>query len=178
MNIHNSETFRKNIVEKIHLLIFDSSFAEKTDLNKKAINIEISIFNYAIKEAISKKIIKNWDNPQFIQLYKDRLRSIYLNLKKNKSFKEKIISEEITMDDLTKITHQEIFPEKWNDLINRKIKRDDSKFSQNIESMTDMYKCKKCGSKRSTYYELQTRSADESMTIFIRCIDCGNQMKR
>ena len=178
MNIHNSETFRKNIVEKIHLLIFDSSNAEDTDLNKKAINIEKSIFNYAIKEAISKKIIKNWDNPQFIQLYKDRLRSIYLNLKENKSFKEKIISEEITMDDLTKITHQEIFPEKWNDLINRKIKRDDSKFSQNIESMTDMYKCKKCGSKRSTYYELQTRSADESMTIFIRCIDCGNQMKR
>jgi DNA-directed RNA polymerase subunit M/transcription elongation factor TFIIS len=176
MNIHNPETFRKNIVEKIHILIFDDT--TNTDLNKKAINIEKSIFNYAIKEAISKKIIKNWDNPQFIQLYKDRLRSIYLNIKKNKSFKEKIINEEITMEDLVKITHQEIFPEKWNDLINRKIKRDDSKFSQNIESMTDMYKCKKCGSKRSTYYELQTRSADESMTIFIRCIDCGNQMKR
>jgi len=176
--IANPESFRENVVKNIALLFSSDDLSNRETLPKKATNIEKSIYNYAIREAVSKKIIKNWDSPQFVHLYKDRLRSIYLNLKQNKSFREKIMTEEITMDDLAKITHQEIFPEKWNDLINRKIKRDDSKFSQNIESMTDMYKCKKCGSKRSTYYELQTRSADESMTIFIRCIDCGNQMKR
>ena len=47
-----------------------------------ATNLEIGIFNYAIKEATRKKIVKKWENPHFVSIYIDRLRSIYMNLKK------------------------------------------------------------------------------------------------
>jgi transcription elongation factor S-II len=39
------------------------------------------------------------------------------------------------------------------------------------------YTCKKCGSKHTTYFQMQTRGADEPMTNFITCINCGNKWK-
>ncbi len=44
-------------------------------------------------------------------------------------------------------------------------------------AMTDEFKCKRCKSRKTTYYEMQTRSADEPMTIFITCLTCGNRWK-
>ena len=35
------------------------------------------------------------------------------------------------------------------------------------EAMTNLFKCHKCGSRETSYYEVQTRSADEPMTQFI-----------
>jgi transcription elongation factor S-II len=39
---------------------------------------------------------------------------------------------------------------------------------------TDM-KCGKCGKRNCTYNQLQTRSADEPMTTFVMCNECGNR---
>jgi transcription elongation factor S-II len=36
-------------------------------------------------------------------------------------------------------------------------------------------KCGKCGKKNCTYNQLQTRSADEPMTTFVMCNECGNR---
>lgn len=33
--------------------------------------------------------------------------------------------------------------------------------------------CKKCGSKRTLSFQKQTRSADEGMTTFYQCVECG-----
>ena len=40
-----------------------------------------------------------------------------------------------------------------------------------------LYKFFKCGGKKTTQHEMQTRSADEPMTIFIHCVTCGNRWK-
>ncbi|XP_019867405.1 transcription elongation factor S-II [Aethina tumida] len=42
---------------------------------------------------------------------------------------------------------------------------------------TDMLKCGKCKKKNCTYNQLQTRSADEPMTTFVLCNECGNRWK-
>jgi len=139
-------------------------------------NLEKGVYNYAIKEANSKKIVKKWENKQFSQLYVDRLRSIYFNLK-NPELIEQVRNHEITPQVLAFMTHQEFRPDHWTPLIDRKIKRDASKYTDNVQASTDMFTCKKCRSKRCTYYELQTRSADEPATIFITCLDCGKHWK-
>ena len=36
-------------------------------------------------------------------------------------------------------------------------------------------KCGKCGLRNCTYNQLQTRSADEPMTTFVMCNECGNR---
>ena len=57
------------------------------------------------------------------------------------------------------------------------IKRDKMKYEIKPEAMTERYKCRKCGSRKCSYYELQTRSADEPMTQFFTCLDCKNRWK-
>ncbi|VDK44543.1 unnamed protein product [Anisakis simplex] len=42
---------------------------------------------------------------------------------------------------------------------------------------SDMFKCGKCGKKNCTYHQVQTRSADEPMTTFVFCRECGNRWK-
>ena len=41
-----------------------------------------------------------------------------------------------------------------------------------------MYKCPRCGSKRTLSYQKQTRSADEPMTDIIKCTECPNKWHR
>tara|TARA_B100000900_G_C20558612_1_gene707873 strand:- start:57 stop:581 length:525 start_codon:yes stop_codon:yes gene_type:complete len=139
-------------------------------------NLEIGVYKYAYKEARQKKILKKWDNKKFLQIYIDRLRSIYINLK-NVDLLNNIKSGEITPQSIAFMTHQEMNPNRWKILIENKMKRDENKYNTNLEASTDMFTCKKCKSKRCTYYELQTRSADEPATIFVTCLDCGKNMK-
>jgi transcription elongation factor S-II len=78
------------------------------------------------------------------------------------------------------MSHQEINPERWKQLIKEKTIRDENKFNNKQEASTDLFTCPRstCKSKRCTYYEMQTRSADEPMTIFVTCLDCGKNFKR
>jgi len=45
------------------------------------------------------------------------------------------------------------------------------------EDYAGMFKCGKCKSKKTTYYQMQTRSADEPMTAYVTCLDCNNRWK-
>lgn len=47
----------------------------------------------------------------------------------------------------------------------------------NDEDYDGMFVCRKCKSKKTTYYQLQTRSADEPMTTYVTCNGCGNKWK-
>ena len=39
------------------------------------------------------------------------------------------------------------------------------------------FTCKKCKSKKTTYTQAQTRSADEPMTTFVTCLSCDFRWK-
>ena len=106
----------------------------------------------------------------------DRLRTIYINLK-NEDLRQLLKNEDISPKTLAFMTHQEMNPEHWRTMIDAKIKRDSNKYNINVEAMTEMFTCKKCKSKRCTYYELQTRSADEPMTTYVSCLNCGKRWK-
>lgn len=43
--------------------------------------------------------------------------------------------------------------------------------------VSSLFRCRKCGSKNVTFYQQQTRSADEPMTNFCNCLDCGKQWR-
>jgi transcription elongation factor S-II len=166
--IENPDAFRSNIRKKL-----SSFFSENMN---DATNLEKGIYNWALKEATSRKVVKKWDNQFFIQIYLDHLRSIFLNLRNDKLI-QMVTTGEIKAHELAFMTHHEMLPEKWDELIKAKSIRDKSKFEQNIEAMTDTFTCRKCKSKRCSYMQLQTRSADESMTVYVTCCDCGNRWK-
>ena len=110
-------------------------------------------------------------------------RSFYSNLVQdsyiqNPDFKQRILSGEIKVTDIPGLSAFDIYPENWSELLDKKIKRDKLKYEMKPKAMTDQFKCRKCGSRSCSYYEVQTRSADEPMTQFISCLDCGNRWKQ
>lgn len=165
--IDQPETFRKNIRSKLVELVKNE---------RKATNLEKGIYNYSLSEATNRKVVKKWDNPYFTQIYLDRIRSIYFNLS-NQGLVDSIIDGTISVKTLAFMTHQEMQPDKWDTLIQAKIKKDKSKYDTQQEAMTDTFKCRKCHSKKCSYYQMQTRSADEPMTTFVTCIECANRWK-
>ena len=46
-----------------------------------------------------------------------------------------------------------------------------------MEACTDAFTCRQCKSNKCSYYQMQTRSADEPMTTFVSCIMCGARWK-
>ena len=164
--IKNPEEFRSKIRDKLNI---------KINNIKHSTNLEKGIFNYALKEAANRKIVKKWDNPYFVQVYIDRLRSIFNNL--NDDIIEQINNETIKAHVVAFMTHQELCPEIWKELLDAKAKRDANKFENNIVAATDAFTCRKCKGNQCTYYQLQTRSADEPMSVYISCINCGNRWK-
>jgi transcription elongation factor S-II len=165
--IENPEKFRSNIRMKLNEILQN---------DKNCINLEKGIFNYALNEAKNRKVVKKWDNPYFVQLYMDRLRSIFNNLN-NPFLLEQINSGTIKPHTIAFMTHQEMCPKKWDDLITAKSKRDQNKFETNLEAATDTFTCRKCKSNKCTYMQLQLRSADEPMSTFVTCLSCGNRWR-
>ncbi len=168
IKITNPETFRFNMKTKLNDII---------ENDKLASNMEKGIFNYSLKESNNKKVVKKWDNPYFVQIYMDRMRSIIYNLNKNDILLEQLKNETIKPQDIAFMTHYEMCPEKWKTMLMVKCEKDKGKFETNIEASTDTFTCRKCRGNKTTYYQLQIRSADEPATTFINCIDCGNKWK-
>ena len=167
MKIENPETFRSNIILKIDEIIKDIKISR---------NVERGVFNFTLKESTTKKLLKKWENPFFVNIYLNRIKTIYTNIQ-YEPLKLLIQSGNIKTSELAFMTHQEMRPDKWERMIEEKNKRDKCKYETVIEAATDTFKCRKCKSNKCTYYQMQTRSADEPMTTFVSCLDCGCRWK-
>ena len=64
MNITDCEIFRKKISNK-----FSTFFGEK-----KSINIEKGIYNFAIRKSTKLNIVRKWENKYFVIIYLDRMK--------------------------------------------------------------------------------------------------------
>lgn len=163
-------TFRSNVAAHLARRLDDSEF--------HGINLERGVYNWCIREATYRKIVRRWDNAPFVQLYLDHLRSVFANVDPATSRLNKLVlSGDITPQSIAFMTHQEMNPAHWEPLIAAKSLRDRNKLNPQIEAMTDIFKCRKCKSNKCSFYQLQTRSADEPMTIFVTCINCGARWK-
>jgi transcription elongation factor S-II len=167
VKVSNPEKFRANIADKLCVFL-----TKETD----AVNLEKGIYNWAIKEATNHKIVKKWDNPFFVQIYADKFRSVYLNID-TPEVMEQVKNKTLKPHCIAFMTHQELNHKKWDSLIQAKSIRDKNKYETTAEAATDTFTCRKCYSKKCTYYQMQTRSADEPMTTFVTCIDCGKRWK-
>jgi len=169
----------KDEIRNKHVFILDKEL-ENVRLSR---NIEKELYNSTILQAKDKCMVRKWENPIFKELYISKIRSFYGNVNKssyiqNPDFKDKILSGEIKVSNINKLSVYDIYPDNWSSLLDKKIKRDKLKYEMKPQAMTDQFKCRKCSSRSCSYYEVQTRSADEPMTQFVSCLDCGNRWKQ
>ena len=146
-------------------------------------DLEMAIFNSAIKESERIHVVSHWKNPLFENVYKTVARRVITNLDKNSPVKnnrliQRLHDNEFTMDELAMKNSYDLFPEQWKELSDRQIQREQRLLEGNKGMATNIFKCHGCGKRECTYYEMQTRSADEPMTIFITCLNCGKRWKQ
>jgi len=173
MEITNPELLRKRIVFEINKYVNSSV---------KSRNLERGIYNWSIDTGKTKKIITKWSKKEFCDIYLTKTYSILSNINSNSGVDNTFIINALNKGEIKSykipyMTHQELFPKHWETIIADKIIRDKSKYEINLEAATDEFKCWKCKKRKCTYYELQTRSADEPMTTFVSCLSCGNHWK-
>jgi len=173
--VDNPEQFRIKVIERIKNKLTDCNITSK-NMEKLSRNLEKGIYNFTIKDAGERNVIKKWENPHFTQIYIDKLRTVFVNVS-TPEVVEYINNKSIKVHEIAFMTHQELNPSKWKKLLDDKKMRDENKYSPKIEASTDNFTCWKCKSKKCTYYQLQTRSADEPMTTFVTCLSCGCRWK-
>jgi DNA-directed RNA polymerase subunit M/transcription elongation factor TFIIS len=152
----------------------------------EAQDLEIGVYNATIDYAAASRIPLSWMSDVFQEAYMVKARSVFANLKKdshigNHTLTERLVQREFFPHDLPFITRESIFPEKWQPIIEKERLRSKEAYEFRQASMTDHIKCITCLKKgwkpKITYYELQTRSADEPMTLMVKCHTCGHRWK-
>lgn len=113
--------------------------------------------------------------------YKAKFRQLYFNLKdpKNPDLRRKVVLGEYSPADLLTATPEDLASDakkEENQRIRDK-KLFDSAPSTAKRATTDQFQCGKCRQRKCTYYQMQTRSADEPMTTFVQCTNCNNAWK-
>lgn len=161
-----------NIRQTVRDLLVD-----KCQLSEEASkSLEVGIYNWAIEYATQQSIIKNWSCKGFTNVYMDKARSVIDNLDKNSYIKniklqDKLNGGEFTPKELPFLPNDVIFPERWDAAMDKKMRREESAFEDKIEANTTAFRCGKCGGRECRYVEKQVRSADESMSVFLTCLN-------
>ena len=150
----------------IHKKINDLQISER---------IEKGIFDFTSRFATQRRIIQDINSTHFRTVYKNQLRSVYSNL--HGILLENIKANKVNAYDVGMMTHQDMNPNVWHDMIQRKIERDKHLYDNDKSGVSKMFKCKRCKKRETKYTQVQTRSADEPMTTFVSCINCGNHWK-
>lgn len=157
--------------------------SKKTKLSQIELDdLEIGIFNASLDYATENKIQLSWQCQQFVEIYTNIARCIYTNLVSNtyinnKNLYSRLKKKEFMPHELAYMKREELFPEKWHLIIEKEKLKLKEAYEIKQVSMSDLIKCGKCKNNKVSYQELQTRSGDESMTIFFTCIVCGHKWK-
>ena len=94
-----------------------------------------------------------------------------------KAIQEELIEEFAMFDDWMQRYEYMIDLGKSLPLIDEQNKTDKIIIDKTPVFTTTQFKCSKCKNNECKTYSLQTRSADETTTIFVNCIKCNNTWK-
>ncbi|CCF44922.1 transcription elongation factor S-II [Colletotrichum higginsianum] len=157
---------RDSCIELIYNGLAYRSTASVTDVLAKAVAVEHAAFSHY--KGVTKE-------------YREKLRSLFSNLKvkSNRQLGVNVMEGKIAPERFVVMTHEELKSEEQR-------KKEDALQLENMKkaqvpmaekSISDALKCGKCGQKKVSYSQAQTRSADEPMTTFCECTVCGNRWK-
>ncbi|KAL0074497.1 transcription elongation factor S-II [Phycomyces blakesleeanus] len=159
-------TPRDKTIELMYSAVALGSYADSDLLLKRALAIEKAVFS---------------EFQMINDGYKAKVRSLALNLKSkiNPSLRESVVSGELAVKSLCTMSVEDMASEdaKARD---RKLAEEalfKARGAGSAQAETDMFMCGKCKGRKCTYFQMQTRSADEPMTTFVTCVLCGNRWK-
>lgn len=142
------------------------STASESDVIAKAVAVENAVFNLFKSESAD---------------YKKKIRSLFANLKNksNKDLGRRVLNGDIEADKFASMTDEQL---KSDDQRQKEIELEKENMKkaqvpQEEKSISDSLECGRCKQKKVSYTQAQTRSADEPMTTFCECMNCGHRWK-
>lgn len=113
------------------------------------------------------------------ELKKKRLELYLYMLMKDNIWTNKINNNEVSIEDLSLFSQVDFNKTFYHNIQSKKTgKYKKELYGNTLRSTTDMFICRKCKKRECSYYELQLRSADEPMTKFIKCCNCGFEWRQ
>lgn len=156
-------------------------FVRRADMcAEEAMDAEKGVFNANLQWADTHGVARSWSNARFMDTYCRKANSVVDNLDPscvtvgNRHLRERVGTGDILPHEVAFLTPDKAFPERWKAVLETKVQHDNFTYNQKPEAMTDQFRCRKCHKRKCVYYEQQTRSCDEPMSLFITCISCGN----
>lgn len=141
---------------------------QRPDYDAKGISVDIEFAIYSLFNDTGPK-------------YKNRIKSRVMNLrdKRNIQLRLSLIDGEITPEKFASMTTEELASDELKEERKKMTQEsiNDHQLAKNIGTSTGQFKCGKCGQSKTSYSQMQTRSADEPMTTFVFCNVCGNRWK-
>ena len=124
--------------------------------------------------------------------YSAKFRQLSFNLKKNENLVERLLNKEVNGIMVVAMTSEELATEERRKE-DEKL-RDDAFQSRRLDwneanadkineqcgikdSESGLFTCGRCKSSKTSNTQKQTRSADEPMTVFVVCHNCGKRWK-
>lgn len=164
-------------------------------------NAEKSVYNWAVKCIRDSGDQASWENLAFRRLYRGKVHCLTQELSRAEMAQVdlevtdgqvkvriqtapqlvcRLRHKELEMRKLASYPPEVLWPEgpcakTMLKLRERDLQREKAKAAE-IE-YNGLFVCGRCKSRKTTFYLLQTRSADEPMTAFITCMSCGHKWK-
>ena len=162
INTCKIDNFRKNGIELLmDFLPFDSSR-----------ELECSIYEFT-KNYIHANDI---DNEYLESVYASKINDIHFNLNNQNSTNllSDILNNKIEIKNLPYLQCHILNSQLWEPIIKKK---EFIEYKKENMTTSDAYECKRCKVRKCKVFLLQTRSADEPMTVFIQCENCNSTFK-
>ncbi|KAL7460203.1 hypothetical protein ACHAXS_000666 [Conticribra weissflogii] len=179
---------RLNICKKLHSIFLLSKPELSKDLNESAVKQLCLSRAGEVETAIDtfSKGVK--------QTYSEKARSLVFNLKKNSQLRERVILGQISPSRLLNMSSEELLSDEKAKERNETVQNlqesrrldweqaNEGKINEMCGIKGELLKaslftCGRCKSTKTTSTQKQTRSADEPMTVFVLCMNCGNRWK-
>lgn len=164
-------------------------------------NVERSVYNWAVQTTREKNEGSSWENSLFRLRYKHKVQhlltelgrapelTVRLEVKDGRvavqlenvpQLLRRIQRKELETKNLARYQPDVLWPDgpfaqtalkrKARELHMEKARADEKDYE-------GLFKCGRCKSLKTTYYQMQTRSADEPMTTYVTCKNCANRWK-
>jgi transcription elongation factor S-II len=173
----------KPVVVKTKNVFIDCPIRDKViqnfrELINKPETMEKELLGYVVEFCKTSGIDVDWSNKIFWNTYRSKAISIYENLNSEKyEWASKINSDVLTPKQFVEMRAEEMCPHLWKESIDKMMEAEIKLYSNSTSASIYLF-CTRCKKKsKCDYYQMQTRSADEPMTTFVNCLECGKHWK-
>lgn len=159
---------------------------------ESATQVEHALFRTTVFEALPQDTkLRMSMRASLLDQYRAKARQLVRNLKMNATLRDALLRGGLSADKVVMMDAQDLNPSArfWVERAERRKARKAKKEEEDAawraereaarQSATSTKEiCPKCNTADTEHYQMQTRSADEPMTIFYHCLNCENRWKR